>query len=158
MRIFVVLLVLASACGCGTVLRGRTEMVHFESTPQGATVTTSIRPLCDPICPTRNKDYAPEALDNTPRVGPTCLTPCSLEIARNESFTATFILAGYEPLSVPVETRTSVAGQNGVTGNVIAGGTVGLLVDAGTGAALDHFPNPVIAQLRPTAPAQRPKR
>jgi hypothetical protein len=37
-------------------------------------------------------------------------------------------------------------------GNVLAGGLIGMGVDAATGAAQDHKPNPVIVTLQPIAP------
>jgi len=45
------------------------------------------------------------------------------------------------------------AGTAGFAGNLLAGGLVGMGVDAVTGAALDHKPNPVIVTLQPLAPA-----
>lgn len=43
-------------------------------------------------------------------------------------------------------------GTAGMVGNVVAGGIVGVVVDSSNGAAMDHVPNPVIAQLRPLPP------
>ena len=45
-------------------------------------------------------------------------------------------------------------------GNIIAGGLIGMGVDAATGAATDHKPNPVIVTLQPrmAAPAGRAQR
>jgi hypothetical protein len=49
-------------------------------------------------------------------------------------------------------------GAAGFAGNVLLGGLVGMGVDAATGAALDHKPNPVIVTLQPAAPqARRPR-
>jgi hypothetical protein len=45
-------------------------------------------------------------------------------------------------------------GAAGFAGNVLAGGLVGMGVDAVTGAAMDHKPNTVIVTLQPVAPAQ----
>ncbi|MGO3927394.1 translation initiation factor 2, partial [Rhodopseudomonas pseudopalustris] len=39
-------------------------------------------------------------------------------------------------------------------GNLLLGGVVGMGVDAATGAAMDHHPNPVVVTLQPVpAPA-----
>jgi hypothetical protein len=40
-------------------------------------------------------------------------------------------------------------------GNVIVGGVVGVGVDAVSGAALEHVPNPVTVVLRPIGPEPR---
>ena len=42
--------------------------------------------------------------------------------------------------------------HSGFAGNVLLGGLVGMGVDAYTGAATDHKPNPVAAVLEPIAP------
>lgn len=67
-----------------------------------------------------------------------------LEVARNQSFTATFNLEGFEPQVVPVTTQVAGAGAAGMAGNLILGGVVGVVVDASTGAMNEHVPNPVI--------------
>jgi hypothetical protein len=40
---------------------------------------------------------------------------------------------------------------------MIVGGVVGMAVDASSGATLEHFPNPVIAQLEPVRKGQPPR-
>jgi hypothetical protein len=120
--------------GCATVTRGTTNEVSFESTPSGATVLTSLQQ--------------------------TCVTPCMLEVARNQSFTATFNLEGFEPQTVPVTTQVAGAGAAGMAGNLILGGVVGVVVDASTGAMNEHVPNPVIVTFgesaEPIDPAASP--
>ncbi|GJD35738.1 hypothetical protein [Methylobacterium aerolatum] len=70
---------------------------------------------------------------------------------------ATFEKDGFRPRSVPV--RTEIVGKGGaaVAGNILAGGVIGLGVDAATGAAYDHTPNPVSVTLEPARPAAAPK-
>ncbi len=120
--------------GCATVTRGTTNDVSFESTPSGATVLTSLQQ--------------------------TCVTPCMLEVPRNQSFTATFNLEGFEPQVVPVTTQIAGAGAAGMAGNLVLGGVVGAVVDASTGAMNDHVPNPVIVTFgdaaAPAEPAASP--
>jgi len=41
--------------------------------------------------------------------------------------------------------------------NLLAGGLIGMGVDAATGAATDHKPNPVIVTLEPVAPPPPPR-
>jgi hypothetical protein len=57
--------------------------LQLESTPPGATATTS--------------------------VGPSCKTPCSVTVATADSFTVTYTLAKYQPETVPV----TVSAQSG---------------------------------------------
>ena len=48
-------------------------------------------------------------------------------------------------------------GAAGFAGNVLLGGLVGMGVDAATGAAMDHKPNPVIVTLKPSLRTPRPR-
>jgi hypothetical protein len=84
--------------------------VQFDSTPPGADVVTS--------------------------VGPGCKTPCSIPIATETGFSATFTLAKYQPITVPV-TVTKVGG------------------DLVTAASTVVDPSPVVAELQPLAPPRR---
>ncbi|WP_245292088.1 translation initiation factor 2 [Methylobacterium tarhaniae] len=127
-------LVAVSLGACGSIVRGTTEQVSFVSVPSGAAMTTDKKYAC-----------------------PT--TPCTLEVERSDEFVATFTKPGYHPESVPVRTKVAGRGAASVAGNVLAGGLIGVGVDAYTGAALDHEPNPVIATMRPEAgPASRSRR
>ena len=121
-----VVLIIALAClcgGCATVVRGTTDEVAFKSSPSGAEVHTSN--------------------------GLACVTPCTLQIKKNEEFVATFKKAGYAAKDVPVARQIVAGGVAATAGNVILGGVVGLGVDAVTGAGFDHVPNPVVVVLRP---------
>ncbi len=60
---------------------------------------------------------------------------------------------GYEPQVIPLTKEIPGTGAAGFAGNLLLGGLVGMGVDAATGAALDHKPNPVIVTLQPIAPA-----
>ena len=124
MRIFLVAGIAASLGACASITRGTGEQVAFESDPPGAEVRLSTGLGC------------PQ-------------TPCSFEVPRKDSFIATFTKAGYRPEQVMVGTKVSGGGAAGIAGNVIAGGIIGVVVDASNGAQLDHEPNPVIAHLRP---------
>ncbi|MEM0908595.1 MAG: translation initiation factor 2 [Pseudomonadota bacterium] len=107
---------------CASVTRGMNDDVAFQSTPDGASVLLS--------------------------TGQSCVTPCSLKVARKTAFKATFDKEGFKPASVNVKTRLSPGGAGaGVVGNALVGGLVGVAVDASTGAMLDHFPNPVVVNL-----------
>jgi hypothetical protein len=64
---------------------------------------------------------------------------------RSDAFVATFTKARHPPEQVMVRTKMSGGGAAGMAGNVL----IGVVVDASTGAGLDHDPNPVIARLKP---------
>ena len=123
----------AVAGGCASVTRGTTENLTIVSTPPGAEATVS-------------------GLDN-----PTaCVTPCTVVVKRNADISVTVAKQGYEPQVVQLTKEIPAAGAAGFAGNVIVGGLVGMRVDAVTGAATDHKPNPVEVTLERIAPPARP--
>ena len=124
MRLLLVLTSLAAAVlvsGCATAVRGSTEPVSFVSTPAGAKMTTS--------------------------TGLACTTPCTLEIPRSDTFTATFELND-QTEQVFVDTQIAEAVGATTAANVlftpIIAIPVAIAVDAASGANLDHVPNPVV--------------
>lgn len=125
-RILAAAFVAAGLGSCGSIVRGTTEPIAFVSDPPGAAMTT-------------NMGYACPA------------TPCSLEVARSDEFDAVFTKPGYRPQTVPVRTKLAGKGAASFAGNVLVGGAIGMGVDAYTGAAMDHTPNPVIVSLVPDA-------
>ncbi len=77
---------------------------------------------------------------------------------RNADITVTVTKEGYEPQVIPLTKEIPGAGAAGFAGNLLVGGLVGMGVDAATGAAQDHKPNPVIVTLQPVAlQARRPR-
>lgn len=124
-RVFSVAMLLLAfvTAGCATATRGTTEQVVFLSDPSGAEMTTTN--------------------------GLKCVTPCTLEIERSETFTATFELAG-EKKSVFVDTEVPDEIAATTVANVLATPIilipVAVAVDAASGANLDHTPNPVQVQ------------
>src|SRR5262245_55022141 len=130
MRIILVLALTALCGGCATVTRGTTDNVGFDSQPSQAEVRTSN--------------------------GLGCVTPCSLVVKRNEEFIATFTKPGYRSQQVEVKTQLAGAGAAGLAGNILIGGVVGIGVDAVTGAANEHTPNPVSVVLEPLSKAAPP--
>ena len=133
----VLVAVLAAPCvGCASVTRGTTENISISSTPAGATAEIS-------------------GLD----IPTSCVTPCVVQAKRNADITVTVNKEGYEPQVIPLTKEIPGTGAAGFAGNLLLGGVVGMGVDAATGAALDHKPNPVIVTLQPAAssPPRRPK-
>jgi PEGA domain len=123
--------------GCASVSRGTTETISIASTPSGA-----------------------EAVVSGLEVPTTCVTPCAVVAKRNADISITFEKGGYEPQVVQLSKDIPAAGAAGFAGNILLGGLVGMGVDAATGAATDHKPNPVIVTLQPSAPLRpmRPRR
>jgi hypothetical protein len=120
--------------GCASVTRGTTENISIASTPAGA--TAEISGLDIPIA---------------------CVTPCVVQAKRNADITVTINKDGYERQTIPLTKEVPGTGAAGFAGNILLGGLVGMGVDAATGAAQDHKPNPVIVTLQPVAPEpQRP--
>jgi hypothetical protein len=123
MRFMFIMFLAALSAGCATVTRGTDSTVGFDSRPSQAEVRTSN--------------------------GLGCVTPCSLVVKRNEEFVATFSKPGYRSQQVEVKTQLAGAGAAGLAGNILIGGLVGIGVDAVTGAANEHTPNPVSVVLEP---------
>jgi len=110
--------------GCATVTRGTTDQVQIRSVPNGATATTS--------------------------TGQRCTTPCMITVGRKDEFSVHFEKPGFISQDVQVKAQVSSAGEAASAGNLIVGGIVGMATDASSGATLDHVPNPVSVELRPT--------
>lgn len=113
---------------CATITRGTTQEVVVESTPPGAAVRTTTGFTCE-------------------------ATPCTFKMPRKEGFDVTVSKDGYKPATVTVESKMSGGGAAGMAGNVIAGGIIGMGVDATSGAMMDLVPNPVAVTLEPAGSA-----
>ncbi|WP_271077357.1 hypothetical protein [Aurantiacibacter sp. MUD61] len=109
-----------SLSGCATVLNGTNQPVEFESEPTGATIETL--------------------------AGQTCTTPCAFEMRRGSDSMVTFTAAGYEPVTIYIQSRTG----GSVAGNLLAGGIIGGVVDASNGASNNLYPDPVFIRMAPT--------
>ena len=129
-RLLLAAAIVLPCIGCASISRGTTENISITSTPAGATAELS-------------------GLDN-----PTaCVTPCVVVAKRSADITVTINKEGYEPQVIPLTKEIPGTGAVGFAGNVLVGGLVGMGVDAYTGAAQDHKPNPVVVTLQPLAPA-----
>jgi hypothetical protein len=129
-RLLLAAAIVMPCLGCASATRGTTENISITSTPAGATADVS-------------------GLDN-----PTaCVTPCVVQVKRNADVTVSINKPGYEPQVIPLTKEVAGSGAAGFAGNVLVGGVVGMGVDAVTGAAMDHKPNPVDVTLRPSRPA-----
>src|SRR5690349_491101 len=115
MRILGVVALAAMLGGCASVTRGTTENISIASTPSGAEATIS-------------------GLD----VPTACVTPCAIVAKRSADISISFAKEGFEPEIVTLTKEIPATGAAGFAGNVLAGGLVGMGVDAVTGAAQDH--------------------
>lgn len=136
MRMLGALALCAMVGGCASVTRGTTETISISSTPAGA-----------------------EAVISGLEAPMTCTTPCAVVAKRNADLSVTVQKEGYQPEVVQLTKDIPAAGAAGFAGNVLLGGLIGMGVDAATGAATDHKPNPVIVTLQPKgAPPPPPRR
>jgi hypothetical protein len=97
--------------GCATMIRGTEEPLQLTSFPNGAKAVIGS--------------------------GQSCMTPCSIHLARNTSTVVTFEHEGCDTVMISVFPTLAGAG-------VILGG----VIDYGTGAVYNLQPNPVVANLR----------
>lgn len=140
-RVLVIAVSAMLLSGCATVTRGTTDQIQIVSEPPGVQARTSL--------------------------GHSCVTPCTIQVQRKDEFAVIFDDPRFEPLSIPVGTKVQGSGATGFAGNILLGGLIGMGVDASTGAAYDHFPNPVMGQMvplpqrppymPPRAPPERPR-
>lgn len=128
-KIYALLPLVAALAGCATITRGTTEAFVVETTPSGASVTTSLGLSCSP-------------------------TPCAIpKIKREAEFSVTISKDGYESTTHNITHQMSGGGGAGMAGNVILGGGIGAIVDANSGATQELVPNPLKVTLQPVAPA-----
>ena len=132
-RLLLAAAIAVPCCGCASVTRGTTENISISTTPAGATADVS-------------------GLD----IPTVCVTPCVVQAKRSADIIVTINKEGYEPQVVPLTKEIPGTGAAGFAGNLLLGGVVGMGVDAVTGEALDHKPNPVIVTLQPIAPPPKP--
>jgi PEGA domain len=129
MRLVLAAAIALPCVGCASVTRGTTENISIATTPAGATAELS-------------------GFD----IPTACVTPCVVVAKRNADITVTINKEGYEPQVIPLTKEIPGTGAAGFAGNLLLGGLVGMGVDAATGAAPGHKPNPVIVTLQPLAP------
>jgi hypothetical protein len=129
MRVFAILLACLASGGCASATRGWTEQISIASTPSGARATV-----------TGSENH-------------TCTTPCAVQVNRSSDLQVRLEMDGFEPEVVVLTKEIATSGAAGFAGNILLGGIIGMGVDAASGAALDHTPNPVIVTLRPLRPA-----
>lgn len=116
----------AALAACANLPSGGRQTMRFLSQPEGALVTTSL--------------------------GPSCTTPCSLQMSRFDGFEAMFTRPGYASRKIVVASIFSPDRGNGVT--IVPGIRIGVaerntLADPGANFRRELLPNPVEATLEP---------
>ena len=129
-NIAIVMLAALSLAGCASATRGWSENITVSTTPSEATATFNI----------------------TGEAPKTCVTPCVMQVKRQDEITIEIVKDGYQPEVVALTKELTGTGAAGFAGNLLLGGVVGGVVDAASGAALDHKPNPVIVTMKPIRP------
>ena len=114
-------------CACATVVQGKSDTVKLSSTPSGA-------------------DVVFEDADGS-RESVTCTTPCEAELRRTATWNATVSLPGHTPYRYQLRPGIGGSGPAGMAGNIIAGGGIGVGVDALTGA-IYRYPKTVLVTMR----------
>lgn len=115
-RLILVAIAGASLSGCASF-----SLDTFKSAPPPVTVQL---------------ESLPPGADAVTSLGPGCKTPCSISVPFAPSFTVTYNLARFQPVTVPV-TVTQIPG------------------DFTTPATTSIDPNPVAVELLPALPARR---
>lgn len=110
--------------GCATMTRGTSQEFTVESTPPGASVSTSNGFEC-------------------------AATPCTFRMPRKDGFTVRVEHEGFRSAEATVVSNMASGGAAGMAGNILVGGIIGMGVDATSGAMNDLTPNPLHITLEP---------
>jgi len=104
LSVLTVVAYLSALSGCATIVNGTTEKIQLSSTPDGAQAT----------------------IDGAQTV----TTPTTVELSRDDEHTITFHKDGYQDDTEKLTSSTS----GWIWGNLLAGGVIGAVVDAESGA------------------------
>ena len=115
-RVIVIAVAGLGLAGCSSF-----SMDYFKSTPPPVTVQL---------------ESAPPGANAVTSLGPGCKTPCSVSVPAADSFTVTYTLNRFQPLTVAVR-------------------VIRIPGDFETPASTTIDPNPVIAELQPAGPPPR---
>jgi len=98
-------------------------------------------------------DSDPQGAEARTSLGPTCRTPCSMQLPASNDFTVTFTLPGFVPQSVPVEVgrpRSGMADPDASAPPLFSPDPVEV--------ALEPAPPPAVAKRKPSRQRQAPPR
>jgi hypothetical protein len=114
----------SAVAGCATVVHGTAERVQIDSTPGGAEVT----------------------IDDSDQ---SVVTPSAVMLARGKGHKLVFRKPGFQDATEHLTSTPS----GWILGNVIAGGVVGMAIDASNGAARKLSSDKVFVTLTPLPPS-----
>jgi len=104
---------------------------------------------CATVMNGTNTDYAtntdPTGADIVFLGGPSCTTPCELELRRKDDTRVDIVKEGYEPVYVLIQSRLG----GSTFGNILLGGGIGAAIDGGNGASNRLHPRPLMVKLAP---------
>ncbi len=126
-RLAGIVILAAALSGCASITRGTSANFTIQTSPAGAHAALSSGETC-------------------------AATPCTLRRPRNQGFTVTLSLPGYQTSTHEITHNRTTAG----TWIGIAGGPISLGIDAATGASHNLFPNPLVVTLVPVAAPAEP--
>jgi hypothetical protein len=112
--------ILSAVAGLGLAGCSSFSMDAFKSTPPPVNVQL---------------ESAPQGANAVTSLGPGCKTPCSVSVPAADSFTVTYTLNKFQPMTVPVQ-------------------VVRIPGDFSTPASTTVDPNPVVAELQPAVPVK----
>jgi hypothetical protein len=148
-------LILALSLGCATAIRGVEEVFVVESNPVGAKVTLvydSPQVLYTEEAKDSNEwsdaggDMGVEVAERRNTITIERLegvTPATFKIPRKGAFTVRITKEGYNPVVTRVETQVASGGGAAMAGSICLGGCLGGVVDASSGATLEHVPGAI---------------
>src|SRR3990167_7213749 len=108
-----------SLFACATITRGTTQAFEVRTVPAGAKVVTTMGISCE----------------STP-----CVFP---NVPRNSNFMVTITKPGYKTVTTNITNANLGAGNMNLAGNILAGGLIGIGLDASNGSLQDLVPNPL---------------
>jgi len=124
----VLLLSMFCFAGCATIVSGTNQKIDISSEPEGADFKVEQLTVNGPILLEEGK------------------TPSTIKLHRKDFyFLVTLTKSGYETAEIPIEVNDM--GNPMVMGNLIFGGMIGILIDAGSGAQWSLEPDEVKVSL-----------
>jgi hypothetical protein len=123
-RVIVIAVAGLGLAGCSSFSMDAFKMDAFKSTPPPVNVQL---------------ESAPPGANAVTSLGPGCKTPCSVSVPAADSFTVTYTLNKFQPLTVPVQ-------------------VIRIPGDFSTPASTTVDPNPVVGELQPAGPPPKPAR
>jgi hypothetical protein len=139
-QILFIVFTVACLSNCASITRGTTDALVVKSNPDQADVrVTRI-----------DKPLTKKELSSNPNDGQTITgkTPATFKLQRKGEYNVKISKAGYKSAETRVTNHVSGMGGTAMAGNVIAGGLIGVGVDAASGATKDLTPNPIEVNLQ----------